>query len=109
MEPLPLAPPACSLDADGLRAQRDGYRRAGAGARVLERDARRLVMVLAPGADADEVQRLVEVERECCPFFALGWDPVARRLAVSVARAEDEPALEAIAFALGLPEPLSAG
>jgi hypothetical protein len=36
------------------------------------------------------------------PFFELSWRPALRRLSVAVSRAAEEPALEAIAFALGL-------
>ena len=48
------------------------------------------------------VEELVAVERRCCPFFALDWDPSNRQLRVSVAKPGDEPALAAIADALGM-------
>jgi hypothetical protein len=44
-------------------------------------------------------------ERECCPFFDLGWQPDIRRLTIAVSQAEDEPALDAVAFALALEPP----
>jgi hypothetical protein len=97
---LPLAP-SCSLDADGLRRQRERYRRIGGGARVLERTARRIA-VQVPASGAEVVPELIEVESECCPFFGLDWEPAERRFSVSVPSERDEPALEAIAFALGL-------
>ena len=92
---------SCSLDADGLRRQRERYRRAGEGAKVAEKDTRRLVVEVEPGSE-ETVAELVAVERECCPFFGLDWDAGRRRLSVSVAEREHEPALEAIAYALGL-------
>jgi hypothetical protein len=101
MEPLPMAP-SCSLDEDGLRRQRERYAEAGRGARVVERTPRRVVVALATGADPGNVQRLLAVERECCPFFDLGWDPARRRLSVAVPEAGLEPALDAIVDALGL-------
>jgi hypothetical protein len=101
MELLPLAP-SCSLDKNGLRAQRDRYRRAGVGAQIIARDPRRITVRLAQGTDAGEVERLIAVERECCPFFELAWSPEQRLLSVGVAAAENEPALDAIVAALGL-------
>ena len=96
---LPLVP-SCGLDADGLKTQRERYREAGEGATVLERSPRRLVVEVSPrGANA--VQKLVEVERECCPFFQIDWDSSLGRLSFGVSDAEHEPALDAIAYALG--------
>jgi hypothetical protein len=48
------------------------------------------------------VDELVAVERRCCPFLDLRWDPNERRLSVAVSRAEHEPALDAITAALAL-------
>jgi hypothetical protein len=97
---LPLVP-SCDLDAAGLSAQRERYRQVGDGAVVLERTQRHLV-VEVDAAAVDTATELVEVERECCPFFAIDWDPELRRLSIGVSEAEYEPALDAIAFALGL-------
>jgi hypothetical protein len=97
--------PSCALDEAGLRSQYERYRRAGAGARVVERSSRRLVVALDERVDPRLVDELLAVERECCPFFGLGWEPDVRRLTVSVSHAEHEPALDAIAFALDLETP----
>ena len=101
MEALPIAP-SCALDESGLRAQLRRYRAAGHGALMIARDRRRLVVELGAGADGRLVAELVAVERECCPFFTLDWEPDRRRLSISVSEVEQEPALEAIAFALDL-------
>jgi hypothetical protein len=106
MEPLPMAP-SCALDEAGLRSQLERYRRAGRGARMVERGPRRLVVDLHERVDAELVQEAVAIERECCPFFSLQWRPGRRRLTVSVSSVEHEPALDAIAFALGLHEAAS--
>jgi hypothetical protein len=53
-------------------------------------------------ASAGMVEELVAVERSCCPFFELRWEPEERYLAIAVSRREHEPALGAIAQALGL-------
>jgi hypothetical protein len=101
MDALPMAP-SCALDEAGLRLQLERYRRAGQGARLIEQTRRRLVVDLDEHADGKLVEQAVAVERECCPFFALDWEPARRRLTVSVSHAEHEPALGGIAFALGL-------
>jgi hypothetical protein len=104
MDPLPMAP-SCALDAADLRAQCERYRRAGAGARVLERRPLRLLVELDRHVDTELVEETIAIERECCPFYELGWDPDRQRLSISVSQPEHAPALDAIAFALGLEAP----
>jgi hypothetical protein len=69
---------------------------------VVARQPRRFELVLGPDTDGAEVAELVETERECCPFFEIGWVPEERRLSFAVSRDQDAPALDAIAYALGL-------
>jgi SAM-dependent methyltransferase len=92
--------PSCDLDAAGLRDQLERYRRIGKGARLIERSGQHVVVEVAP-EDAGHVESAIAVERECCPFFAMTWEPDDRRLKVAVAEAEQAPALDAIASALG--------
>jgi hypothetical protein len=94
--------PSCSLDEAGLRSQLERYRHAGRGAVLVERTRRRLVVEVGEHVDGKLVEEAIAIERECCPFFALDWQAARRRLTVSVSHVEHEPALEAIAFALGL-------
>lgn len=82
--------------------QLERYRRAGQGARLIEQTRRRFVVELDKRVDGELIAEAVMIEHECCPFFALDWAPVPRRLTVAVSHVEHEPALEAIAFALGL-------
>jgi hypothetical protein len=98
--------PSCALDDAGLRMQYERYRQVGAGARLTDRTRRRLVVRLDEHTDTKLVDELLDIERACCPFFELGWEPDRRRLIVSVARAEHERALDAIAFALDLDGPV---
>jgi hypothetical protein len=44
---------------------------------------------------------MVDVERDCCPFFRFGFDGEERALTVSVESREMLPALDAIASELG--------
>lgn len=94
--------PSCALDESGLRVQLERYRQAGRDAVVIERTPRRLVAELDEHVDPELITQTIAVERECCPFFALTWEPDRRRLTVSVSQAEHEPALNAVAFALDL-------
>jgi len=96
--------PSCSLDEDGLALQLQRYAEAGRRARLVQRTPRVLVADLDAHVDVELVGELVAVERECCPFFELSWQPRTRRLSVSVSAAEHEPALDAIAYALSLQE-----
>lgn len=101
MGELPMVP-SCSLDQPGLSDQLGRYRAAGAGATLLEREPRRLAAALAPGVDGAAVEELIAVEADCCPFIAMSWDAGERRLEVAVSEREQEPAIDAIAHALGL-------
>lgn len=94
--------PSCALDEPGLRSQLNRYRQAGRNARLIERTPRRLIADLGDDVDVELVAETVAVERECCPFFSLTWEPDRRRLTVAVSEATHEPALDAIAFALDL-------
>ncbi|HWX74996.1 MAG TPA: hypothetical protein VNZ05_06805 [Solirubrobacteraceae bacterium] len=105
MDVVPMFP-SCALDEAGLRKQYERYREVGVGARVLERRRRRLTVDLDQQVDPKLVAELLAVERECCPFLELGWEQSERRLTAAVSRTEHEPALDAIAFALGLKGPL---
>jgi hypothetical protein len=93
---------SCALDEAGLRAQLQRYRQAGQNARLIERTPRSLVADLGRDVDTQLVAQTIAIERECCPFFALTWEPDRRRLTVAVSQAAHEPALDAIAFALNL-------
>ncbi len=95
-----MAPESCSLDEPGLTAQRKRYRQLGTGATVIGRSAMRLVIGVDDAVAGDLIDELIAVERECCPFFELRWDPASRSFAVSVAESRYRPALDAIAYAL---------
>jgi len=87
---------ACRLDADGLRTQHDRYRRLGTVTVHVTRVPRRLTVEFSSAVDHDLVDQALAVERDCCPFFTLDYDPGTRRLTACVA----EPALDALIAAL---------
>jgi hypothetical protein len=100
MEP-PIVAQSCSLSEAELADQLARYRAAGRSAEVIERGRRRRVIRVAAEVPESLIRRLIEVEQGCCPFFELAWDPESRCLAVEVPDSDHEPALEAIASALG--------
>jgi len=92
---------SCSLDAAGLARQRERYREIGRGATVIERSPTLLRVELDAATDPDLIEATLATERECCPFFTL--ERAERTLTIAVAEQLHGPALDAIAFALGLP------
>ena len=103
--PTELSMLECRLDPEGMRAQRDRYRELGRHTTGAERDTGRLAVDFEPGIDDDLVAETVAVERECCPFFGLAYEAEARRLVVTVADRRHDPALDAIAYSLGVGSP----
>jgi hypothetical protein len=101
MDLLPMAP-SCALDEAGLVSQLERYRQIGVGAHLVDRIPSRAVLDLDGGVDLQLVGEAIAIERECCPFFDLSWVPERRRLTIAVSRPDQEPAIEAILFALNL-------
>lgn len=104
MKPLPTVAPSCSLSDVELREQVARYRVVGAGAEVLDWTARSRAIRIARSVPDPLLKRVVEVERRCCPFFELSWDRPSRCLTISVLASDQEPALDALTYALGLTE-----
>lgn len=92
---------SCRLDPDGLRAQRDRHGRLGAAVAELERSPGRLTVRFGSALDVALLEETIGVETGCCPFFSVDYDPVERLLQIGVERDEQDPALDALAFALG--------
>ena len=100
--PLPMAVERCGLDEAQLQVQMRRYARIGQRASPISRTPMRIVLRLAPELDARAVAETVDVEQQCCPFFELDWQPDTRILVLAVSAPDDEPALGALAQALGL-------
>ncbi len=97
-DPVPVAD--CQLDLAGLRTQRDRYRAAGKRFERLERTPQRLEVWFGRELDVALIEEAIEVERGCCPFFAMRFEPSERRLSISVDDPAHHPALDAIQHAL---------
>jgi hypothetical protein len=97
MKELPLA---CSLDEAEMAAQRARYVVVARHVLSLAHGDRALKARLDEALDGTVLRELIEVENECCPFFDISFDAAERLLSVSVASAEHEAALQAIAHSL---------
>ena len=97
---LPMAIADCGLDQPALQQQLARYRRLGARAAVTRRSPLELTVDFAADPERDLLDTTIEVERECCSFFALAYDESARRLTVAVEDPGRRRALDAIQAAL---------
>jgi hypothetical protein len=91
--------PSCTLDAAGRTAQTARYSLLRASAERVHRAPEEVVIDFGEDLDAETLDQTLAVERECCPFLELEFDPRARRLRVTVREADMVPALGAIASA----------
>jgi hypothetical protein len=97
MTELPLA---CSLDSDGAVRQGERYAAVAASLTAIQRDGLRLIAEFGGDLDEPVLREAIDVERDCCPFFTIEFDPGRRQLELSVPDAAHEPALDAIQCAL---------
>ena len=84
----------------GLRDQLERYRQISGHVEAVEREPGRLVVRFAPDLPRDRLEMALEVERGCCPFLGIDFDPTARRLTVTLDQAVSDPMLDALANAL---------
>ncbi len=90
----------CSLNALELAAQLDRYRALGRAAAEVEDEPGRVIVGFSEDPPAALLQQTIEVERGCCPFFRLDYDPDSRRLTVTAEDAEHRDGLDALVQAL---------
>ena len=91
---------ACSLAPDERHEQLERYRAIGRLAARVEHQPGRVVVRLADDPPGGLIERTIEVERRCCPFFDIDYDPSTQQLAISVDQSDRRPSLDAIAHAL---------
>lgn len=91
----------CSLAADEVAAQLDRYRALGRHAAAVDSEPGRVVVRFAVDPPRALIERTLEVERGCCPFFEIDYEPATRRLAINVDHPDRQRSLDAIARALG--------
>jgi len=98
-----MNPIACSLNADELAAQLKRYRALGPLAAAVEHEPGRVIVRFADDPPSALIERTLEVERGCCPFFEIDYQPATRRLAISADHPDRHPGVDAIAHALTEP------
>ncbi len=98
---LPMAPSGCSLDGDGLVDQLDRYRRLGGKVKRIKQHDLELLVWFDADVDLHLVRETIAIERQCCSFFILDYDPSDRRLSITVADPHRLDALGALRAALG--------
>jgi hypothetical protein len=96
--------PSCALDEQGVRDQQARQQRLAPSVTNVTRRRGTLLMDFAPGFDRRALDDMVEVERQCCPFFRFAFDERARRLTLTVAEPQHAEAVEAVAAALAAPQ-----
>jgi hypothetical protein len=96
----PTTAPACRLDERGLLAQLERYHQLSGHVEAIEREPGRLVARLDAALERGALERALDVERACCPFIGVDYDPEGRRLALTVQEAAHDPALDALYEAL---------
>jgi hypothetical protein len=90
----------CRLDLAALRVQRDRYRVLGEHVADMRRAPGRLDVRFERSVDEALLTKTLAVERGCCPFFQLDYEPTSRWLSVRVEEEDQDRALEAIRVAL---------
>jgi hypothetical protein len=93
--------PSCSLDAAEQAAQLERYRRLGQYAAKVEHGRSRVVVHFFDDPPNELLERTLDIERGCCPFFEIEYEPQDRRLQIAVDHPDRQPGLDAIARALG--------
>lgn len=91
---------ACELDAAGVREQGERYRRASRHAIDVSRSPRLLRARFSPELDEALLAETVAVERGCCSFLSIDYDPEAWTLSIGVDEDRLAPALDGIEAAL---------
>ena len=90
----------CTLESRELHQQAARYRRLGAAAIQVERDDHWLLITFGPGLDQELLDEALAVERRCCAFLDLGYEPSERRLSIWAEKPRGVEALDAIRSAI---------
>lgn len=93
-------PPTCALDDGGLQAQLARYGELGRLADRVERLPDRVRVHFDREPPGGLLRETLEVERGCCPFFTLDYQPEQRRLEITIDGEEHREALATLARAL---------
>lgn len=104
IDDLIAAIPSCALDQAGRLRQYERYRQLATTVSRVDNQTEALVVQFDDRLDRDLLERTLAVERRCCPFFVFEVDVPDHRLAISVRRSDQLPALAAMAAAFTAPK-----
>jgi SAM-dependent methyltransferase len=90
----------CTLDAAERAEQLRRYRTLARHTAEVEHEPGRVVVRFANDPPASLLERTVEVERGCCPFFDIQYEPAGRRLVIAVEDPDRDRDLDALAHVL---------
>lgn len=105
-QPLPMAPTGCELDDQQLAAQLARYRQLSATVLTVRRDSFSARVRFTGRLDTGLLKDTLAIERGCCGFFALEYDPSARVLSIST-EPDRLDALSTLLSALTSPDNMS--
>jgi hypothetical protein len=91
---------ACTLHAGERAAQLERYRALERHTAEVEHEPGRVVVRFSDDPPNGLLERTLEVERSCCPFFDIKYEPVGRRLVIAVEDPDRAPDLDALAHVL---------
>ena len=80
--PLPMAPAGCELREQQLAEQLARYQQLSSTVLDIDRDGPRARITFAASVDTALLEHTLLVERGCCGFFTLRYDPSARTLTI---------------------------
>jgi SAM-dependent methyltransferase len=91
---------ACILDAGERAAQLERYSALARHAAEVKHEPGCVVVRFFDDPPTTLLERTLEVERGCCPFFDIEYEPVGRRLVIALEDPDRDRELDAIAHAL---------
>jgi SAM-dependent methyltransferase len=91
---------ACTMDKAERAEQLERYRTLARHTAEVEHEPGRVVVRFSDDPPTGLLERAMEVERGCCPFFDIQYEPVSRRLVIAVEDPDRAPALDALAHVL---------
>ena len=97
---LPMAISGCALNPADAAEQASRYARLAASATIVDRQERTLEITFSSAVDEDLLAATIAIERSCCGFLTIEYDPSIRRLSLRAGDANGTYALTAIRSAL---------
>ena len=102
-EALPLAIPECRLDAASLGPQITRYRQLAAHVTGVRRTVGAVHVTFDEDLPDGLLGHTLAVERDCCAFVGIDYQPATRTLSFTVQNVDQDPRLDSLAALLTPP------